>query len=318
MSYRDPYVDPYVSQPQPRQHRYVDSVGTASGTTYTNSNDQTLQSYERDFEPYDGYRDEPDPPHAALPLNDSDYSSETAPAPPAKDRSLEHDFAATTQPPQKRTVKALKRYRHDVQGNLWMKGSRLRCFGRFCCCTIMISLFLFISIVLSIVLWIRPPNIDIGNVAPRGSTQVTADGLNISLGVTIAVDNPNFFSVTLKNIAAEINYPINNTNIGRGQESNIVFPSNTRTTFTFPFLINYRMDHDPDNRVLVDLATKCGVIGGVRSDIVVRYKISIRLQVFFITISPDVANTFTFPCPVSSADFQKLLRDAGLGGLIGG
>jgi hypothetical protein len=142
--------------------------------------------------------------------------------------------------------------------------------------------------------------------------------MNISLGVDIAVDNPNFFSVTLRNIEAEINYPINNTNIGRGQQSNIVFPSNTRTTFTFPFLIAYRMDHDPDNRVLLDLATKCGAIGGVRTDISVKYKITLRLQISLFTISPEIANTFTFACPVSTADFTKLLRDAGLGGLISG
>jgi hypothetical protein len=71
-----------------------------------NLNDQTRPSYDRagtsqEYEPYDGYRDEPDPPHAALSLNDMD-PSESAPAPPSKDRSLEHDFAAPTQPPQKR------------------------------------------------------------------------------------------------------------------------------------------------------------------------------------------------------------------------
>jgi hypothetical protein len=73
----------------------------------------------------------------------------------------------------------------------------------------------------------------------------------------------------------QIDYPINNTNIGRGEQNDIVFPSNTRTTFTFPFMIAYRMDHDPDNRVLLDLATKCGVIGGRRTDISVKYKITV-------------------------------------------
>jgi hypothetical protein len=35
--------------------------------------------------------------------------------------------------------------------HVW-QGSRARCFGRFCCCTLLVALFVFISVVLSIVL----------------------------------------------------------------------------------------------------------------------------------------------------------------------
>lgn len=46
----------------------------------------------------------------------------------------------------------MRRWRKDYQGNLWTKGSRASCFGRFFCCTIMIFLFFLISIVLSLAL----------------------------------------------------------------------------------------------------------------------------------------------------------------------
>ena len=105
MSYKDPYVDRYFVQPQPKEQRYIDSVSDSTGGTYVNPSDETHQSYDKagtsqEYEPYDGYRDEPDPPHAALPLNDVDDSY--PPPTPPKDRVLEHDFAATTAPRQER------------------------------------------------------------------------------------------------------------------------------------------------------------------------------------------------------------------------
>ena len=51
-----------------------------------------------------------------------------------------------------RTPGNVRRWRKEYQGNLWTKGSRLGCFGRFFCCTLMIFLFLLISIVLSLAL----------------------------------------------------------------------------------------------------------------------------------------------------------------------
>ncbi len=46
----------------------------------------------------------------------------------------------------------MRKYRRDYQGNLITKGGRGRTCLRFCCCTLLIALFLFISIVLSLAL----------------------------------------------------------------------------------------------------------------------------------------------------------------------
>jgi hypothetical protein len=72
----------------------------------------------------------------------------------------------------------------------------------------------------------------------------------------------------------QIFYPINNTAIGGGDSKNIVIKSNQQTNFTFPFAINYKTSLDPRNLILVDLATKCGVLGA-KSDITVDYKITV-------------------------------------------
>lgn len=46
----------------------------------------------------------------------------------------------------------MRQWRKDYQGNLWTKGSRASCCGRFFCCTLMIFLLLLISVVLTIAL----------------------------------------------------------------------------------------------------------------------------------------------------------------------
>lgn len=52
----------------------------------------------------------------------------------------------------RRMSRNIRQWRYDHQGNLWTRGSRAGCFGRFFCCTIMIVVFLVISILLSLAL----------------------------------------------------------------------------------------------------------------------------------------------------------------------
>jgi len=181
-----------------------------------------------------------------------------------------------------------------------------------------VTLFLIISIVLSLLLWVRPPNITINNVgAPTNGSeiQLTSDGVDINLAVDIAVQNPNYFAVDFKKIEAQIFYPINNTNVGGGTETDIIFHSHSQTNFTFPFTISYKKSLDPSNKILVDIATKCGFIGGSKTQITVDYKISLALKIVFFTISPVVSNSMSFDCPLSQSDIQSLGGSSILGGV---
>jgi LEA14-like dessication related protein len=171
------------------------------------------------------------------------------------------------------------------------------------------TLFLIISIVLTLLLWVRPPNIVIGDVrAPSSGSeiQLTTDGLDINLGVDIAVENPNYFAVSFKKIQANIFYPINNTAIGGGSQTDITFHSHSQTNFTFPFTISYKKSLDPSDQILADIATKCGFINGNRSQIKVNYKITLGLRIIFITISPVVSNSLSFDCPLSEDQIASL------------
>lgn len=74
--------------------------------------------------------------------------------------------------------------------------------------------------------------------------------------------NPNFFSVAFKSVTVNVTYPINNTQIGGGEENNLDFPTNAKTSFTFPFMFEYSQAADPNGQILLDIATKCGFVPG--------------------------------------------------------
>jgi len=320
MAYQDPYAGQYGQyQHQPpqqygQQHygQYGDPAPEFNPYTTT---EPPHQSYEQGgYDNYGGgYRDEPTPAHPQRQGTQHSYM-DAAPAPLAAkslDETSRFDPGEFTPSPRgPKTAHNLRQYRMEFQGHLWTKGGRGSCFGRFFCCTFMILILLVVTIILALVLWLRPPSIVIGQVAPMtsGSTvQQTADGVNINLGVNISVQNPNYFAVNFKKITAQIYYPINNTAIGNGTANDIVISSNAQTNFTFPFGIDYSTSLDPKGLILLDLAEKCGVLGGAKTNLDVNYKITLGLQILFVTISPSISNSFSFTCPLSASDLKGLL-----------
>lgn len=62
--------------------------------------------------------------------------------------------------------------------------------------------------------------------------------------------------------------------VGGGEKRDIVFSSNSQTTFDFPFTVSYNITEDPNRVVLTDLLGKCG-IGGQKRNVVVKYRITV-------------------------------------------
>ena len=110
--------------------------------------------------------------------------------------------------------------------------------------------------------------------------------------------------------------------MGGGEANDINFKSGEQTEFTFPFSLKYKSSDDPGNQVFIDLGTKCGLGGGARSDITVKYKITVCYHLFccaclptdeyhfsffsklgirflLVVISPVIENSFKFACPSS-------------------
>ncbi|KAF7305044.1 LEA-2 domain-containing protein [Mycena kentingensis (nom. inval.)] len=352
MSYNDPYAGRYGGQQQqydsygqPQQPNYGGGGGYGqyndadSFNPYVGSQQQQHPTYDQGgYDNYGGgYRDEPpqqppqqpqqqyqDPPqrqgsghsyadHPPPPLNQQKNLAETSSFDPGE---------FTPRPRGPKTASNRREYRKDFQGNLWTKGGRGRCCFRFFCCTFLSIVFLLLVALLSLVLWLRPPSIDFGDVAPSaasGSTiQTTTNGITLHMGVNISVQNPNYFAVKFKKITANIFYPtdgVNDTEVGGGTATNIMLDANKETNFTFPFTIDYSTTKDPSSKILLDLATKCGVLGGSKQQLTVHYKIKLELQFLIIPLSPTISNDFKFTCPLEASDLEGLLSGAGIGSL---
>jgi len=70
-------------------------------------------------------------------------------------------------------------------------------------------------------------------------------------------------------------YPINNTLVGSGNESDITFNAHSQTNFTFPFTLDFSTNMASSTQILADLATKCGVGGGAVQDITINLDITV-------------------------------------------
>jgi len=174
----------------------------------------------------------------------------------------------------------------------------------------MTTVFLIISILLSLALWVRPPNITIATPVQNSTQPFTFQNgeLAFNLGVNITVDNPNYFSVDLKKVQLDLTYPIDNYPVGGGVKQNIDIKSNTQTNFTFPFSLDYNIADTSGTAVLQDIVTKCNA----NQDLTVKYNLKLSIRIIIVTVNPTISNSFTFGCPVDASELQKIL-----GGTLG-
>ncbi|KAI0374856.1 hypothetical protein BV20DRAFT_961061 [Pilatotrama ljubarskyi] len=227
------------------------------------------------------------------------------------------DAVGVPVPMGEKTSRNVRRWRYDHQGEMWTKGSRASCIGRFFCCTVMIFVFLLISIVLSLALWLRPPNIIVGKPTPDFNTfKIDSDTESISLGmpVNVSINNPNYFPVVISSLDAKVMYPINNTQIGSGYKGKIDLKQNEQTNFTFPVTIAYNATSDPSGAVVLDLAKRCGLDGSSGSQVSVTVYVDVGLKIFEIPISHTITENVDFSCPLQNvgSELQDLLNKLGI------
>lgn len=289
--YRDPYYD---------QQQGDHNQGDATYNQYDNR--QPHQAYDQGgYDPHTvgEYRDDPNanpqvisPPYVpeaqeALPHDQPDFARETG--------NQSRDF---------------KNWRSENSGGLWTRGSRGSCVGRFCCCTLMVAVFLVVSILLALLMWVRPPDVIVGAVGTstsQNAVQLNSGSITVNLGVGIAVANPNYFSVSFTSIDAKAYYPINNTLVGTGNETDITFHSNSQTNFTFPFSMEFSTNMSSSAQILADLASKCGVGGGAVQDITINLDVTLGLRVLSFVVYPVVNIPASFACPISASDISSLI-----------
>ncbi|WVQ95829.1 hypothetical protein IAU59_002928 [Kwoniella sp. CBS 9459] len=221
--------------------------------------------------------------------------------------------------PPPRSTGILRMWRKDERGKQWSRGGGVRMSLRMCCCCVTIAIILIVSIILSIVLYVRPPSFALNSVNIGSSpVALTSDGLTVNFDLSISVANPNWFNANFKEISANARYPGNNTNsFGGGTLYNIDFKGYTASTFDFPFALNYSLAKDPNKVILNDLIKKCGILGGTTQDITVDYDLHLKLKILGITVSPTISNSASFECPITASDIESIVGSGSLSDLVG-
>ncbi|KAG1782660.1 hypothetical protein EV702DRAFT_1232674 [Suillus placidus] len=285
------YRDPYSEQQQ---------GGDPSYNQYDTR--QPHQAYDQGgYDPHTmgEYRDDPN-------VNPQVIATSYAPAAQEVNPHEQSEFAKENG----RQYQDFKTWRGENTGGLWTRGSRVSCLGRFCCCTMMIAVFLIISILLALLMWVRPPDAIVGTVGPsttQNAVQLGTGSIAVNLGIDLTVANPNYFAVSFKSISANAYYPINNTLIGTGTETGITFNANSQTNFTFPFALEFSTNMSSSTQILTDLASKCGVGGGAVQDITINLDLTLGLKVLFFVVYPVVKIPASFACPITASEISSLL-----------
>ncbi|WVN86818.1 uncharacterized protein L203_101991 [Cryptococcus depauperatus CBS 7841] len=296
--YGDSYNDPYSRQQQHVDRGYVDNPA------------QQDQAY--------GYLDNPygeAPRYPTYPSDPSagDYLNASSTEKIAEESQLEHQDTQRAQPgrsglakppttsfaemgPPPRSTGILRVWRKDERGKQWSRGGGVRMSLRFCCCCFTIAIIMIISIILAIVLYVRPPSVALNSVS-LGSNPVSLalNGFTVSFDLSISVSNPNWFDANFKEITAKARYPGNNANsFGGGTLYGLNFKG-------------YTLAKDPNKVILNDLMSKCGITGGSVRDITVDYDLHLKLKFLGLIISPTVSNSASFKCPITEKDIESII-----------
>ncbi|KAJ9110786.1 hypothetical protein QFC20_002827 [Naganishia adeliensis] len=194
------------------------------------------------------------------------------------------------EPPPKSTG-MLRMWRKENRAG-WVEGGGWRAFARMFSCCFLSFLFVVISVILTLLMWVRPPDINLNGVTmPTNALQVNAanQSLNINFDLAISATNPNWFSAKFQEISA-------------------VFPANTLTNVTFPFALQYTSAMDPDGTVIADIISKCTN----KQQIKINYDLTLKIHIVAVTIAPKISSSAMIDCPVD--DLSAL---TGLGGRTG-
>ncbi|ORY99385.1 hypothetical protein BCR43DRAFT_436002 [Syncephalastrum racemosum] len=141
---------------------------------------------------------------------------------------------------------------------------------------------------------------------PRGLPRFQQSATNslafqIHLGLDMSVINPNVAGASFENIKATAYYPTApDQPVGGGELDDLNINSAATTNFTFPFTVNYDPAHDSNQKMILDIMTKCGLNGdpSQKQDLTIDYDITPTVRVVGFPISITLRKSANFPCPI--------------------
>ncbi|KAG2201824.1 hypothetical protein INT47_004381 [Mucor saturninus] len=180
-------------------------------------------------------------------------------------------------------------------------------WARYGCCVIFLLFILFLIIVGILAAIFKIPTVDFNgptrhpdDLAPFSKSNDTL-AFSVNFGLKIAIINDNLESITFESVRTVAYYPTApNTPVGGGEIYNLNIKSYGISNFTFPFSIKYDPMRDEGYAMLIDIATKCGLLGDTnKEDLLIQYDIIPTVRIAGIAISPVIHQSSHFPCPIS-------------------
>jgi len=188
---------------------------------------------------------------------------------------------------------------------------------------LILAVIFIVSIILLIVMFVRPPNVAISGISVPSQNGVSyqngAFAFNVS--VDISVSNPNSISASIKKLTATAYDAADQTTaLGHGSVENQKIQPNANTTIVFPFQIKYDQSSDSDLSILKNIASDCGLSlfggsSGSSGDLSFLFKIEVDVSVLSITVPVKFNKDVSFPCPLSGSSLQGVI--SGLGSSLG-
>lgn len=117
---------------------------------------------------------------------EDEYPQNTERAQPGRSglRNQTKSWAEMGPPP--RSTGILRMWRKDERGRQWTRGGGFRSSLRMICCCVTVTLIIVISVILAVLLYIRPPRVTLNNVQVGSNpVSITGSGLSVSFSVGI-------------------------------------------------------------------------------------------------------------------------------------
>nr|CAG8587832.1 11567_t:CDS:2 [Entrophospora candida] len=179
------------------------------------------------------------------------------------------------------------------------KKSKCKICAIICCVLILI----IIGVVAAVVIFGKKPQVEFLELGPSPNNVEayvkTPTGFDFNVGLKIRVNNPNIIGATFSFINVDAFYPNFDKSIGGGNLTNVNIESRGNTTINFPFSIHYDKEIDPNFAILLDIASKCGLIGSSgKQKITINYTVSLSLKVLISFPPYSVKRQVNIDCPL--------------------
>ncbi|PKI82327.1 hypothetical protein MVES1_003515 [Malassezia vespertilionis] len=176
---------------------------------------------------------------------------------------------------------------------------------------IIIGIIIALSVLILIVMFLRPPNIGLdGLTLPSDLSQVHIEQMQFSVNANIkaVVANPNYISATIKEVTADLfDQRVPGLRIGRCNTTDVEIYSRNMTTISVPCLLEYDVNKDKNFALIKEIASNCGVGKSKKRDLSLLLKLHLKIKFLAFNIPVSVTPSISMACPVSDGQIKKVL-----------